>query len=353
MNTYIVLENRERLAALVAFSREYVKHQHTVRVERVTTNTRHTTLQSSELPPHLQSQYEGNGPVDVRFHDNQSLDVYNVDVGEIPPLTRERAQVILEAFVRESLSNILAYQKPISALHMTACALHNTHYPTEIQLLNTEHFITEDVVDELHCEVMLEVEHHVGIGSWNEWYAVRTSHLVGLINTNQDHRIREWERQQAYQIEMPPEGEFFGLDDVVNHISTQIRMSLGHYPPLGHLYEIVMGAIARLTGNIIFVNEYDIPLANPDIRLQQYERFYEDVIEWTVRGFMTVQVSGRLKPMARYHAMITPQGQLHLTEARSGIVQDHAHYRDLCMSLENGDWIPERDRRWLEEYERR
>lgn len=330
--TFLVIDSNGFVNALIQASHDYVTEPPLVtQITRVQTGTR--TTPTGTFPIYEEQETE-------------------VPAAPIAPLDRLRAIGILQALTDECLSQILYYRTHRSPVQAVARYLRNCAVPTAQDLELADHYLCIPTVDSVVIELHRQITQHVGDELWRQWDLVPVPHLVGLIG-GKDYRIAEWERHQQMRTATAPNQVTVSIATLANYILQQLLGRFGPHASQLPLQSIIAEALQRYYPQLVFSDLPEIPLE----QLRQwgyphYNQFYFDYVRTVMDAFHSTFLASRIDPDQLYTAQITPGFVLVLTPAGGSKQTEERRYHDLKFSLSNGDWIPERDRRWLEEYER-
>ena len=272
---------------------------------------------------------------------------YTID--PLVSLTYRRALDIITVFVDEYLSQTTRYRDPIDPLPQIASSLReDTAHPSKADIVMAERFLTDDLVDTVVVELHRMLAMYVGNETWRQWDVHTTNAMVALIG-RQDYRIQEWEDINGVYDE-----------DIVIDINT-----LGHYlyQKLEALHPgsanhipmalLLSDAITRRYPGVRF--PYDtaqLPVffqaLNPH---WSYEGFYNDIVRPLMSDFAVTCLRRFITADEEYKAEITPGLVVTFTPQPLSNNQRHAYYEDIAQSIARGDYVPERLRRELEDYQ--
>jgi hypothetical protein len=300
------------------------------------------------------------GDRQIRFIDDHS-DANNetiVTVDPLPRMDQSRAIRIIHALADENLSQHVHYRTHNSPIYEIAQALRDCAVPVADDILLTENFLCLDTVDGVVLELTRQLGYHISGYPWRQWQLMGTSRMVALIG-GKDFRISEWERFHGNEYTQDDEFLRVNITSTVNVIHHSIGQALNL--PADHIpvYQMVLDGLRRHCPDFVFQNDHGLyPKMIAAMGVSDYESFYQTFIREPLESFVMMFLHGHLERdnwqlrNEQYNAEFTTDYQLVLTRRSRSATGDELRYRDIRQSVDAGDWLPERDIRWMEEYER-
>jgi hypothetical protein len=286
-----------------------------------------------------------DGKVEITYDDEE------IPLEPIKPLSRPRAMKLLAALVEECVSQYVRYRMARSPLPAIAAALRDTVTPSGYDYVVAEHFLCMPEVDSMVIEMTRQIGFHVAEDTWRQWDIAATPYMIGLIG-GQDYRIAEWERAHGVD---PDENMKLTVDisAVVNYLHTQLT---GHYGEVARkipLRAVVMDAIHRRFPKVEFQPFEAVPFdLFASLGIESYELFYEKFIHEVMDAFGVTFLLTRIDRTIHYRAEITGNFTLVFYASERPKNEEALYFHELKQSIERGDWVPERERRRLDDYER-
>ncbi len=333
-NTFIVLDTQGFMNALIHASEYYARRPIVARECRVTGQYR---------------QMDVGGRLATRWETSEE-DVESV-IPPITTLTRPRAMLVMKALIDECVSQSVRYRTPTSPIPNVAQALRDCAIPEDEDLLLAENFLSHELVDTTVIELHRMLGNHIGGQAWRQWDVFDTPSMLALIG-GQDYRIAEWERQHGHS-EADEDGLSVDISTVANYIHQQLARHIGeaaHHIPLRPM---LMDAIRRRYPRVVFGQ--DGPCTEElllGMGVPSYEEFFQRFVDPVMKDFDLMFLRSNLQPFMPYRAEMTQTFTVRFYHAELPQDEEASYFEDLRQSIVRGDWIPERDRRRLEEYER-
>lgn len=333
-NVFVVLDLTGPLNVLMRVSEHYAQHSHTVIDTRVIGEYQHVNV-----------GYERVSQFKVREEDVE------VTIPPITPLDRPRAMLIVRALVEEYLSQTLRYREPESATTVIAQALRDCAIPEAHDMYLAEDFLTHETIDSMLIDLHLQLGKHLNGEQWRQWEVFETSRMMALVG-GQDYRIVEYHRQHG--MEDRAEGEVLSVEinTVANYIHQQLCVRIGEAAKQIPLRPMLIDAITRRYPRIAFGLQQAAHEHAMRLGVMSYEAFFREFIDPVMKDFDLMFLRINIDPHRPYTAEITQGFTLRLYHAELPADEEARACEELRQSIERGDWIPERERRRLEAYER-
>lgn len=294
-------------------------------------------------PIRVLSEYT-HGPGGVSTSHHQVVDCIN-------PIDARGAIKIVEALVKERISQSVRYLNYESAIPVIASVLTGKVFPTEEELNVTEHFISHPDVDGVCIELADQVSRYVQPRSWQQWEVITTRSAVALVGTK-DYRIDEWERYHA----VVDEDQSVSVDvhTIAQYMWTKLTTHYGELANHISIPMLIMDAIHRLYPNVELSKQYQ-PIT--DAFLNQlgdvgYIGFCKQFVDPVMHDFGVMFVLHNLKNTQRYRAELNTNFTLVFHPLEETRESKQRYFSELRESMERGDYIPPSERRRLEEHER-
>lgn len=333
-NTFIVLDTQGLMNALIHASEDYIRRPIVAQECRV----------SGQY-----CQVDVGGRVARRWETTEE-DIETV-ISPITKLTRPRAMLIMKALIDECISQTVRYRAPASPLAYIAQALRDCAIPEDTDLQLAEHFLSHDLVDTTVIELHRLLTTHIDNQTWRQWDVFDTPTMLALIG-GQDYRIAEWERQHG-QHDEDADGMSVDISTVANYIYQQLTRHIGDAARHIPLRPMLMDAIRRRYPRVVFGQ--DGPFTEElllGLGVPSYEEFFQRFVDPVMKDFDLMFLRVNLKPFMPYRAEMTQTFTVRFYHAELPHDEEASYFEDLRQSIVRGDWIPERERRRLEEYER-
>lgn len=283
-----------------------------------------------------------------------------------PPPAALTPQVVTEwlaALIREMVDKHLYYRQPQSATPMLASALYTAWPDDQVnihwQIAVTEALLTENRVDMAMLDVETQVFAHIGkneASRWREWRVISIpGTLTGLVS-GEDYRIQEFHRLQRET--SPNSAVDVSIASLVNYLQRQILAELGQsgVDLLPMVPAMVMDVLVASYPRMCDVEDltrrtlvaYSWAHAN-----LSYQGFLQRYVRSPVDGFVNSYLSGHLDALGYYEVYLTSRNELLIYPSTPDEYQERREMQEIRQSLENGDYVPESERRQLAVYERR
>lgn len=271
----------------------------------------------------------------------------------VPILTRDEAIKIIWTLVDECLAQYVNYRKPNNQTAELAAILTRKDRVDSKDIALTEDFLCMEPVDNMIIDLMWQVGHHVSSNRWRQWDLHAIGDLIVLIG-GQDYRIAEWERLTDYHTSVD-ENLHVQIDvaTLANYIQQTLVRHLGEAGYGVPVKPFILDAVARQYPNTQLGESLVIPSdALARAGLGGYEAFWSEHLRDALQVFLSTCVHTRIDSALPYRVTITDTYLLEFRAMERPKTERDRLYWELRESLERGDWLPERDRRFMEEYER-
>lgn len=333
-NVFVVLDTMGYVNALIHASEAYTKKPFVAQESRVTG----------------QYRLEDMGGQQVSRFETIEEDV-EITVPPVTKLTRPRALLIVKALVDEYVSQTVRYRTPVSPVVNIAQALRDCAIPENADMLLAEDFLTNELVDTTVIELHRMLNTHIGSEVWRQWDVFDTPSMLALIG-GQDYRIADWERTHGYSED---ENECLTVDisTVANYIYQQLYTHIGEASRHIPLRPMLMDAIRRRYPRVVFGQ--DGPCTEEillNMGVPSYEEFFQRFVDPVMKDFDLMFLRSNIKPFMPYRAELTQTFTVRFYHSELPQNEEASYFEELRQSIVRGDWIPERERRRLEEYER-
>lgn len=273
----------------------------------------------------------------------------------IIPLSFKRAFSIALALVNEMVGQYVQYRMPISSLDTIAIALteNDTLVPDRVQMTLAEDFLCLDSVDSLVIDLQQTISTYILPNTWRQWDVINTTNVIALLG-GEDHRIAEWKRQNP-QWEYTDENTKLVIDiaTLTNYLANVIKsinpQAFGYILPTS----LVMDALQRYYPHLN--NRHNTQMlyeAVPKFLNMSNDEFYHCYTRQLIKAFMDTHIRVYTDRRSFYKVDVTPSQQLVFTLEPLPTSMKDRYYWDIKQAIENGDWVPEIDRRNLQAYER-
>lgn len=279
-------------------------------------------------------------------------------IDPLPRMDNRRAMCILQALADETISQFTHYRMHNNPVPAIAQALRDCAVPDPLDLLLAENFLCSDIVDGVVLEFNRQLSHHISGHPWRQWQLMATPRLMALIG-GKDFRIAEWERYHGGEYAEGDEFLRVNITSTANFIQHQIATGLNIPHDKVPIYDLMLDGLRRQCPELIFQNDYSLyPNMIAAMGVRNYEAFYHTYIREPIESFVMMFMHGHMDRdnwMMRgeqYNAEFTTTNQLVLTRRSRSVDLDERRYRELRQSVDAGDWLPEREIRWMEQYER-
>jgi len=333
-NQFIVLDIRTYVEALKAASKQYASAP--LRM----THTRQRLEETHALV--------GGYPNVVRRVIDED---HEVIVPPIDALDDQRAKLMVKALLEENMSQFLRYREFQSALPTIAQCLRDCAIPDDMDNALAEHFLGDDLVDEVNLEMQLQLSQYLQKNPWRQWELYTTPRIMALVG-GQDYRIEEYHRIHGHDTQ---ENECVTVDisTVANYVHQQLFAQLGDVACNIPLRPILIDAINQRYPEMSFSQTHPPVVAiMHELGVSGFWPFFEKVIVPVIKDLDVVFLQTKVDRHTPCQAEIADNFTLRVYYSEPDMEDDSRFYEDLRVSLERGDWVPERDRRRLEEYER-
>lgn len=277
------------------------------------------------------------------------IDEQLVKVDPIPELSNARRDLILKALLQETVDQHCRFRMPDNPINEIAQALCDCAIPDTNQLQIAESFLCHDPVDNMVVSIMSEVGAMISKNAECEWTLMHGNSMWALIR-GRDYRIEEYERLTK---DTGGEGVSIQLTSLIQYLRKQTQNVVGSNCPEIPWQTLVINAI-NLRYPLI---EFEQPTVGvfPDTELQQlgWQRsdIYEQLVQPTVAAFIVSFLLGRVETSREYKAKLSDKFLLTITPTVKARTQLERYMLELRESINNGDWVPEADRRQLEYWE--
>lgn len=331
-NTFVVLDITGLLSTIIRVSEHYAQQPHTLWDVRVT------------------GEYQ---QVRVGCERVQRFKVVEEDVEiTVPPITpldRPRAMLVVWALINEFLSQSLRYREPEDPTNAIAQALRDCAIPEDHDLQLAVDFMTHESIDAMLIDLHLQLGQHVNGQQWRQWEVFETPRFMALVG-GQDYRIVEYHRQHGLEDQYEGEAFAVNIQTVANYIHQQLTSIIGGASTQIPLRPMLVDAITRRYPRVDFGVQYTTQEHAMFFGVDSYERFFQEFIDPVMKDFDLMFLRTNVNPHQCYTAEITPNFTLRFHHAEVTRDEETREYEELRQAFERGDWIPERDRRRLEEY---
>lgn len=282
----------------------------------------------------------------------------SVTMEPLPRLDTTRAMQIVQALADETLSQLTMYRVHANPVPMIAQALRDCINPTDDDVILAENFLCNDTVDGVVLELARQVGQHVAGNPWRQWQMLAAPRMMAMVG-GKDFRVAEWEKQHGNEYGDGDEFLRVNITSTVNFIQYSIAHGLNI--PLDHIpiHALVLDGLRRHCPDFVFKNNYTLyPRMLSSMGVTDYESFYQAFIREPIESFVMMFLHHNLERDhwlergERYNAEFTETYQLVVTRRSQTVGLEERRYRDLRQSVDAGDWLPDREIRWMEEYER-
>lgn len=323
MSTFVAMDVLSYRTALMMYVEQYRQSNPTVLTERVV----------------------GSGPT-------ESVDIIRVPVTTLQPLTRQGAHKILEILTRERLSMFCMYMNSYEASYEVAQVLHGKDRPDEIERRNAELFLTTDSMDNLTEEINQAVGQYVDIGTYRDWQVVSTPTMIAMIGGD-DRRLIEWHQQNDDQSLQPNEECRVDVRPLMGYLYRHLQATFGVEILQWPITPLLADAVVRYFPNLGFPDEAPVPYVDlTAFGITNYNEFYYHFLANAVNTLCGTYLSAYINREVLHHATITPSGYLAVQVADSPRAIEAQACQEIRLAVERGDWVPEGDRRRLNQFER-
>lgn len=270
----------------------------------------------------------------------------------VPPMNQPRAMMILNALCEEILSQCTLYRTPFDPLSIITQALMDKAVPDEMDYNIAEEFICNEIVDSAFMEFRRQVTALIGTQGWRQWEVVGTNTIMGLIG-GKDFRVAEWERYHGDDYRVDNEILRVNLTPTMNCIRYQLEKQLGPMANQIPIHPVLIHALGQHNSHHKFDNPPPLPLMElGNLGFKTYDEFYHRFISDPVDSFTLLFMQNRLDRNLNYKLELRPDYILVVTQKDATPGEEQRYYLDLRTSVDSGDWIPEREMKWMYEYER-
>jgi len=270
----------------------------------------------------------------------------------LPPLNQPRAMMILTALTEEIISQMSFYKLRYDPLPAIAQALLDKAVPEDNDYIIAEEFICNDAVDTVLIELSRQVGFYINAQTWRQWEVASTHQLMGLIG-GKDFRVAEWELYHGAGYRKDNEALRVNLLPTKDYIQSTLNHALN--TPYGQLpmHGVVVDALSRHNTHHRFEKAPMLPLIElKHLGFAQYSEFYHRFVSEPIDSFILLFLQNRLDPNQSYVLELTVDFQLIATQRDHTPNEEQRHYRELRANVDAGDWVPEREIRWMNSYEK-
>lgn len=292
----------------------------------------------------------------------RSVDVdEKVKVKPVTALTTERARMIVKAMLDDYMDQFLMYRSATVDLdRIVALALRDRAVATANDLALAEYYLTDPKIDDILLELIEHVhvylhEERFGDSAWRKWTLVESGSLLGLLG-GRDYRIEAWEEDHLID-DSDRNDVDINIRTLINYLEKTIEEAYPTSPILSNrisIHALVASVITRYYPSISFSGQY------PDEHHRELnkhgmteERFVGRFIHDPTLAFINVYLATKLDRRERYNGFIEDvTSRLAINRKEKPVSEQEAYFDDIRASIENGDWIPERERQEFDKYER-
>lgn len=326
-HTLVILDIKPHIKRLVSASEHYAK-------PRVVTITRHYSE-------------GGDGTHEI------GLKEVKEQVDHIPTLSLVRARPVILAIIEDILTAYLRYKESTDVIREVAKAMfgEDSVY-TDVQLAIAEDFLIDEQVDNIILDLHNQVGSHVRSNPWRQWDLI-PGHVPALIG-GKDYRIAQWEREHGHEYGIEDDEEcrkdVSTLINYLQHQIVQLNQAAKNEIPVG---PILVEALTRNLPHHRFQDPGPVPYIEVESYLgMSYEDFYRRYVRPVVEIFITTELNPGNNEYSYHRGVITDDYQLVFMKDSLTPPEEENRYIELKQCVDRGDWLPERDLRWLQAYER-
>lgn len=232
-------------------------------------------------------------------------------------------------------------------------------------------FFCLEQVDTTVLELQLQMSPHFKDGEWLQWDVAIQDNILVLVR-GQDYRISAWEAEHGYEHADLHKSEFslkpllrYAAELYVRHHSRPLQIDGATVNPF---FELVLFQITELQPNCN-LDQFNFDAVNLTALRDHYQASltpeYLSNLRDVVRIWVNQHLKFRLSPEREYLIESTPQSPVsgaitfravdEWTPTSTSLAEKQ-RYRELKemaeiqVALNNGDWVPPRERRRLEDY---
>lgn len=326
---FIVLDTRDHVRRLIEASKYFTKEVN-------------VTYSSVSRVGVKEGQYEFVG------------DDVEATCAPIKLLDKSRALFILNGLYTEALTAIVPYHRTKSSIDTVAIGLRDCAVPDKIDYAMAEEFLSLDEVDQVVLDIELEMNNLIKDNKWQQWNIVETPYMLGVIG-GEDYRIVEWTRHFGHVSSANDREVTVDIATIARYIQAQF---IERNPELGAkiaLKPIIADAIMRRYPLVEFDTIGTIKTdVIAEVTGNEYEVIYSQFIKPVFDVFNLTYLLKRIDTSLSYTADITTDMKLVFETKEQPRDPDELYFEmvELKQSIERGDWVPERERRQLADYER-
>ena len=292
-------------------------------------------LSGSELLHHIQAQYK-----DKKDELRARL---VVEEGTVI-LNRQEGLLIIEMFVDEILSRLLHYRVETSHTHEIGKLL-SPHTSVDNQIELAEMFLELDDIDCAYIMLTNEISNNLNGKPWAEISIHRHRDTLALVQ-GKDHRAYMYEEQQKenarnntpFQVDIRND-----LIRIANLGRKQFHMPIEQIP-YRHMFFKALGNELLGRAQLESRSLRDI------VELDDTHPFYTKIVLPQVRLINSLKLEPHFTEKRFYKVIVEPHDYLQVIPLSHGPNINLMRARLIEKSIQNGDWIQESDRRWLDDY---
>ncbi len=282
----------------------------------------------------------------------QGTEEVTVHLDPLPTLCTTRALRVLYALVEETVSQHVHYRLHSNPVPVIAQTLRDCAVPSDEDCMMTENFLCNETVDGVVLELTRQVSHHISGQPWRQWQVMSSSHMLALIG-GKDFRVAEWERFHGHDYRSEDELLRVNITSTVNIIQYSIGYDLAIPIDNIPIHALVLDTLRSHCPEFVFKNDHTLyPSMLDGMGVSDYEAFYRKHLREPIESFVLMFLHSQLEPFENYDAELTDDFLLVVTRRSKTRSQEERLYRELRQSIDAGDWLPEREIRWMRQYER-